>query len=31
MQVMGSILNKKSIKRKYPGMGQVMVPAFGIY
>lgn len=31
MQVMGSILNKKSIKRKYSGMGQVMVPAFGIY
>ena len=31
MQTMGSILNKKSIKRKYPGMGQVMVPAFGIY
>jgi len=25
------VLNKKSIKRKYPGMGQVMVPGFGIY
>ena len=31
LQTVGSILNKKSIKRKYPGMGQVMVPAFGIY
>lgn len=31
LQVVGSVLNKKSIKRKYPGMGQVMVPAFGIY
>lgn len=31
LQVVGSILNKKSIKRKYPGLGQVMVPSFGIY
>lgn len=31
LQLLGNVLNKKSIKRKYPGMGQVMVPGFGIY
>ena len=31
LSIVGNILNKKSIKRKYPGLGQVMVPSYGIY
>lgn len=31
LSIVGSVLNSKSIKRKYSGLGQVMVPSFGIY
>lgn len=31
LQTLGSIINKKAIKRKYPGSGMVMVPAYDIY
>jgi hypothetical protein len=31
LSTVASVLNSKSIKRKYPGLGQVMVPSFGIY
>ena len=31
LSTVSSLLNRKSIKRKYPGTGQIMVPSYGIY
>lgn len=31
LSTVSSVLNRKSIKRKYPGTGQIMVPSYGIY
>lgn len=31
LSTLSSVLNSKSIKRKYPGTGQVMVPSYGVY
>lgn len=31
LSTLSSVLNSKSIKRKYPGTGQVMIPSYGIY
>ena len=31
LNVLGGLINRKAIKRKYPGLGQVMVPSYGIY